>query len=237
LLERKSNQTLTHDIRGGGAMGAQATGSLAVETEHSTASKQLDTEKVHIIHVAYKVSRHYGTVPMKRLLQSILADLLTLKFPRAAVEVDAYCLELTEECKRQALECRERADVDRWQREYGKPSQILQLPCTLFLLTHFLGSVFATQFTLGGELTSSRLFQAVDKVSLSAFKDSVKIAAGASISTPYGSAGASYGSFNSNETDKGNSTAQQSMRLAWQARGGDTLLCSKYVTTLRNYKC
>lgn len=166
-----------------------------------------------------------------------MADLLALKFPRAAVEVDAYCLQLTEECKRQALACRNRADVDRWQREYGRPSHILLLRLTPCVLTHFLGSVFATQFTLGGELTSSRLFHSSDAAELSALKDSVKTAAGLSISTPYGSAGASYGSYNSNETNKEEKKAQQSMRLAWQARGGDTLLCSKYATTLRRYLC
>jgi hypothetical protein len=53
-----------------------------------------------------------------------------------------------------------------------------------------------------------------------------------SISTPYGSAGGSYGSFDSNESTKGEKKAQQSVRLAWQARGGDTLLCSRYATTL-----
>ncbi|KAL6416202.1 hypothetical protein AUP68_00416 [Ilyonectria robusta] len=179
---------------GGGGMGAEASASFAVEKEHSTANKELKTEQVNSVHVAYK-------------------------FPRAAVEVDAYCLQLTEECKREALACRNRADVDRWQREYG--------------------SVFATQFTLGGELTSSRLFHGSDAAELSAFKDSVKVAAGLSISTPYGSGGASYGSFNSNETTQGDKKAQQSMRLAWQARGGDTLLCSNpplWTSTVKDYR-
>ncbi|KAH7007637.1 hypothetical protein EDB80DRAFT_578125, partial [Ilyonectria destructans] len=179
---------------GGGEMGAEASASFAVEKEHSTANKELKAEQVNSVHVAYK-------------------------FPRAAVEVDAYCLPLTEECKQEALQCRNRADVDRWQREYG--------------------SVFATQFTLGGELTSSRFFHGSDAAELSAFKDSVKVAAGLSISTPYGSGGASYGSYNSNETTQGEKKAQQSMRLAWQARGGDTLLCSNpplWTSTVKYYR-
>ncbi|KAH6974497.1 hypothetical protein BKA56DRAFT_659180 [Ilyonectria sp. MPI-CAGE-AT-0026] len=207
---------------GGGGMGAEASASFAVEKEHSTANKELKTEQVNSVHVAYKVSRHYRTPYDKkvdRLLGGVPADLLALKFPRAAVEVDAYSLQLTEECKREALACRNRADVDRWQREYG--------------------SVFATQFTLGGELTSSRLFHGSDAAELSAFKDSVKVAAGLSISTPYGSGGASYGSYNSNETTQGEKKAQQSMRLAWQARGGDTLLCSNpplWTSTVKDYR-
>ncbi|KAI8625822.1 hypothetical protein F5Y19DRAFT_448905 [Xylariaceae sp. FL1651] len=179
---------------GGGAMGIQATASLAIETEHSTASKSLKAEQVSALNVAYK-------------------------FPRAAVELDAYCLELTEECKRDALACRNTADVDRWQRDYG--------------------SAFATQFTLGGELISSRLFHGKDDAQLSAFKDSTKIAAGASLTTPYGSGSTSYGSTETNEGSQGQRSAQQSLRLAWEARGGNTLLCSNppvWMSTVKDYR-
>ncbi|KAI9896170.1 hypothetical protein N3K66_008342 [Trichothecium roseum] len=179
---------------GGGQMGAEATASLAVEKEHSAANQTLDVNKVNSVHVAYQ-------------------------FPRAAVDLDAYCLELTDECKKQALDCRTAADVDRWEREYG--------------------TVFATHFTLGGELTSSRLFHGSDVAELSTVKDSVKVAAGLSITSPYGSGGFSYGSSNSSETSKGERAAQQSMRLAWQARGGDTLLCSNpplWASTVKDYR-
>ncbi|KAK6539955.1 hypothetical protein TWF694_008789 [Orbilia ellipsospora] len=178
---------------GGGAQGAQATGALAIEHESSTAAKQLDASQVTSVHISYK-------------------------FPRAAVELDTYCLELTDECKKQALACRNRADVDRWEREYG--------------------SVFATQFTLGGELTSTRFFQSTDAGELSAFKDSVKIAAGLSISTPAVSGGGSYASMEVKEGSQGERRANQSARLAWQARGGDTLLCSNpplWASTVKNY--
>lgn len=39
-------------------MGAEATASLAVEKEHSTANQTLDVNKVNSIHVAYQVRRH-----------------------------------------------------------------------------------------------------------------------------------------------------------------------------------
>ncbi|KAH6615979.1 hypothetical protein B0J18DRAFT_493787 [Chaetomium sp. MPI-SDFR-AT-0129] len=188
------SSTAVRAAGGGGAMEIQATASLAVEKEHSTASKTLTAQEVNSVHVSYK-------------------------FPRAAVEVDGYCLQLTEEAKREALACRVREDADWWEREYG--------------------TVFATQFTLGGELISSRLFLGKDEAELSAFKDSVKTAAGFSISSPYGSGGASYGSFESNESTKGEKKAQQSLRLAWQARGGDTLLCSNpalWANTVKNYR-
>ncbi|KAK0510622.1 hypothetical protein JMJ35_007054 [Cladonia borealis] len=178
---------------GGGAEGAQATGALAFEHESSTANKQLQASQVNSVHISYK-------------------------FPRAAVELDTYCLDLTDECKKQALACRNRADVDRWEREYG--------------------SVFATQFTLGGELTSTRFFQSTDSGELSAFKDSVKIAAGLSISSPNASGGGSIASSEGKEGSQSERRASQSARLAWQARGGDTLLCSNpplWASTVKNY--
>lgn len=47
-------------------MKAEASASLAVETEHSTASRELEAKQVNAVHVAYKVSRHYGTLRMTR---------------------------------------------------------------------------------------------------------------------------------------------------------------------------
>lgn len=43
-------------VSGGGAMGASASGSLAVEKEHSEASKKLDALASGSVQVAYKVS-------------------------------------------------------------------------------------------------------------------------------------------------------------------------------------
>ncbi|KAI1818289.1 hypothetical protein GGS20DRAFT_529396 [Poronia punctata] len=188
------SSTVIKASAGGGVMGTEATASLAIEKEHSNANKELKASQVSELNVSYK-------------------------FPRAAVELDTYCLELTEEAKRDALACRNRADVGRWQRDYG--------------------SVFATQFTLGGELVSSRLFSGTDEGRLSALKDSTKIAAGASLTTPYGSASASYGSTNSTESQEGERSTQQSLRLAWEARGGNTLLCSNppaWTSTVKDHR-
>lgn len=99
------------------------------------------------------------------------------------------------------------------------------------VLNPCVGSVFATQFTLGGELTSTRFFQSTDSGELSAFKDNLKTAAGLSISSPVVSGGGSFASSEGKEGSKGERSANQSARLAWQARGGDTLLCSKYVSS------
>jgi hypothetical protein len=81
-------------------------------------------------------------------------------------------------------------------------------------------------------LTSTRFFVGTDSGELSAFKDSVKIAAGLSISSPVASGGGSIASSEGKEGSQGERRANQSARLAWQARGGDTLLCSKYVSQI-----
>ncbi|KAI9896027.1 hypothetical protein N3K66_009096 [Trichothecium roseum] len=155
-----------------------------------------------------------------------------IPFPRAAVDLDAYCLELTDESKKQALVCRAAADVNRWKREYGVRPELVS-PCSssdhdCVLTRRFLfpGTVFATHFTLGGELTSSRLFYGSDAAELSTVKDSVKMAAGLSITSTHGSGGFGYAPSSSSETSRGVKAARQSMRLAWRARGGDTLLFS-----------
>ncbi|KAI9896172.1 hypothetical protein N3K66_008344 [Trichothecium roseum] len=184
-------------IKGAGGLNiynTEAAVSGVRDEQDSTAEKTVTADKVNSIHVAYK-------------------------FPRVAVEVDQYCLELTEECKKQALACQDVHDVDRWKRDYGY--------------------VFATQFTLGGELTSTRLFHGGDTAKLSAVKDSLKIAAGVSISAPYASASVDYGSMKATEGTTGDRAAQQSMRLAWQAKGGDTLLCSnppRWAGTVKDHR-
>ncbi|KXJ85768.1 hypothetical protein Micbo1qcDRAFT_127428 [Microdochium bolleyi] len=141
------------------------------------------------------------------------------KFPRVSIELDAYCLRLTAEARHRALGVSSVTDVDRWSRE--------------------LGNVFALNFTLGGELTSSRLYNSQDHGSLESFKDSVKEAAGMSITSPYATGGFSVGSVQAGEHTAGVRSASQSARLAWKARGGNTLLCSNpplWTGTIKDYR-
>ncbi|KAH7024703.1 uncharacterized protein B0I36DRAFT_366624 [Microdochium trichocladiopsis] len=141
------------------------------------------------------------------------------KFPRATIELDAYSLQLTTEAKSRALGVSTVADMDRWYRDFG--------------------NVFALQFTLGGELTSSRLFDSHDNSSLASFKDSIKLAAGLSISSPYVTAGFSTSSVDATEHAEGEKTTNQNLRLTWKARGGNTLLCSNpplWTATVKDYR-
>lgn len=84
-----------------------------------------------------------------------------------------------------------------------KTIKTLQPPSRYAVLNRRVGNVFATQFTLGGELTSTRFFQGTDSGELSAFKDSVKIAAGLSISSPVASGGGSIASSEGNKSSQG----------------------------------
>jgi hypothetical protein len=104
--------------------------------------------------------------------------------------------------------------------------------CTLDLyLFLFLGNIFATNFTLGGELYSSRILTEDERSSLTKTKESVKAAAAFSISSPVVSAGGSFAKTNSQEAIASEQQLHQNLQLAWEARGGNTLLCSKYVVS------
>ncbi|KAI0097177.1 hypothetical protein GGR51DRAFT_578465 [Nemania sp. FL0031] len=179
---------------GGGAMGISATGALAVNEEHSNASKTVEAKTVQALHVAYK-------------------------FPRATVELDAYCLKLTEEAKQQALAATCTADVDQWHRDFG--------------------NVFALNFTLGGELTSLRVFTGQDSLALESSKETAMTSAGLSITSPYVTGGFSVGKADSTESSSQEAKTNQSLRLAWHARGGETLLCSNppaWTSTVKDHR-
>ncbi|KAJ5291794.1 hypothetical protein N7478_001045 [Penicillium angulare] len=86
-------------------------------------------------------------------------------------------------------------------------------------MTLALGTFFATNFTLGGELTSSRMFREKEQAKLEATQESIKTSAGLSITSPYASAGGGYAKWDWKETTEGVNKVNQSLRLAWEARG------------------
>ncbi|EAW16898.1 uncharacterized protein NFIA_002480 [Aspergillus fischeri NRRL 181] len=186
-------------VKAAGAVGGSetlgSTGSIsrASEEEHSNASKDTVTSTFDNLHISYK-------------------------FPRAVVELDASCLELTPECIKQAQDTKTPEDVKQFFRDYG--------------------NVFAATFTLGGELHSTRSLTTTEKQNLAATKDNVKTAAGFSLSSPYVSGGVSGGWVDSSNKNTADQQLRQSLRLAWHARGGDTILCSnppQWAATVRNH--
>ena len=91
------------------------------------------------------------------------------------------------------------------------------------------GTVFVTRSTLGGFLYSTRHVTEEEQKNLQQAKDKTRITAGASIQTPWVSGNANFASVHSTSNETSNASRDQEARLAWDARGGKTLLCSKSV--------
>lgn len=89
------------------------------------------------------------------------------------------------------------------------------------------GTTFATSITLGGRLHSTKKIVGTDKGHLDQKKTDLRAAAGASFSSPWVSGSASYAQRDDQAHSESDSTMKKSLSLTWDARGGDTLLCSK----------
>lgn len=89
------------------------------------------------------------------------------------------------------------------------------------------GTVFATQFTLGGFLHSTRNVSSTEVSQLNQVKDRTRIAAGLSIQSPKASGNINVAKVDEKSQDTGSASLLQDVRLTWDAHGGDTLLCSK----------
>jgi hypothetical protein len=106
----------------------------------------------------------------------------------------------------------------------------IRMKCADFLLLN-LGTEFTTRFTLGGFLHSTRTLSEEEKKNLEQTKDKTRTAAGVSFQTPAASFTMSQADAITNAKDKGNASLFQNLRLTWEATGGNTLLCSRYVSS------
>ena len=160
------------------------------------------------------------------------------QFPRVIVELDQDCLELTAECRRDALAVSDSKSKDKFFEDYGKNSRlaaISQRPLTRCVsYVHIAnpsllpsGTVFVSQFTLGGFLHSTRNVSSTETSRLDQVKDRTRIAAGLSIQSPKISGSINFAKVDEESTDTGSASLLQDVRLTWDAHGGDTLLCSK----------
>jgi hypothetical protein len=146
------------------------------------------------------------------------------------IELDHTSLALTQECISEAQSIANSEQAEKFIRNYGTLRayfSCLNGRGGSFVLP---GNVFAATLTLGGELHSTRSLTEKEKTSLEATKDHVKTAAGFSLSSPYLSAGISGGTAEAGNVQTLEQQLRQNLRLAWHARGGDTILCSKYVS-------
>lgn len=99
-----------------------------------------------------------------------------------------------------------------------------------------LGSFFATRVELGGRLHSSEDSTAITGQTVSEKAKTMKDAAGLSVSGPAVnvSAKGGKGTDDKSSDDKTNSSLNNNM--SWEAKGGDTLLCNKWVLLFSLHK-
>jgi hypothetical protein len=89
------------------------------------------------------------------------------------------------------------------------------------------GHIFVTSFQLGGQLIGSKFGSSIAGTTEREKRDSMKVSAAVSVESKFASAEASYSNTTSNSEKTSTSSVQNSSALAWNARGGNTLLCAK----------
>ncbi|KAK1659111.1 hypothetical protein BDP55DRAFT_733615 [Colletotrichum godetiae] len=144
---------------------------------------------------------------------------VTYNLPRIVIELDADSLEMNPECSLDAKAASTTDEVALFHRKYG--------------------IVFATSFTLGGYLHSSRNVTKNELATLDQVKDTTRTAAGLSIQTPSVSASIGIASTSGTGSQAGGTSLNQGARLTWDANGGNTLLASNptdWVSTVKDYR-
>ncbi|PYH88456.1 hypothetical protein BO71DRAFT_467923 [Aspergillus ellipticus CBS 707.79] len=166
---------------------------------------------------AYEEENSYASKTVKEKLAQKLE--IAYKFPRAVIELDDFCLRLTPQCIADAKATTNSKELDDFYRDYG--------------------NAFVAMFTVGGELYSSRTLTKEEQSSVTTIKEKMKAAAALSISSPWASGGASFAKSTSNEETASEQELHQSLQLAWEARGGNTLLRSnppQWTSTVKDYR-
>ncbi|KAF5390432.1 hypothetical protein D9757_005213 [Collybiopsis confluens] len=144
---------------------------------------------------------------------------VTYNFPRVVVELGPEWLELTPECEADAKNAEDEEDGKWFGDNYG--------------------TAFATSFTLGGYLYSTRSVSEEENSKLDETKDKLRNAVGLSFtaSKASGSFGIANSSGNRTETEHGD--LHQTASLTWNGYGGDTLLVSNpnaWASTVKDHR-
>ncbi|ETS78623.1 hypothetical protein PFICI_10685 [Pestalotiopsis fici W106-1] len=158
------------------------------------------------ISVSAAFDEEHSWVKQTKDTTSVDSLAVTYNFPRVVVELDSEYLELTPECALDARNLTDQSGVDRFTRRYG--------------------NTFATSFTLGGYLFSTRSVSKTEQADLEQVKDRTRKAAGLSIQSPMFSGSFGVASASGKGSEEGGATLHQEARLTWDAHGGDTLLAS-----------
>ncbi|TGO07896.1 hypothetical protein BTUL_0239g00060 [Botrytis tulipae] len=190
------------------------------------------------VNVSASFEKEHAYMNQKRTAVDVNSLVVTYNFPRVVVELDQDSLELTDECRRDALRVCDRDSKERFFRDYGMLFVTPKLAGPReSCIKH--GSIFASQFSFGGFLHSTRNVSSTERSNLDQVKDRTRIAAGISIQSPKASGSINFAKVDENSQDTGSASLLQDVRLTWDARGGDTLLCSNppaWANTVKNYK-
>ncbi|GIK03851.1 hypothetical protein Aspvir_007926 [Aspergillus viridinutans] len=141
------------------------------------------------------------------------------KFPRVAIDLSPRYLQLSDECEEAIKNIK--SDYDKVQ-----------------FITDY-GDAFPTKVVLGGFLRSSRKVRVKTDEQLEAAKEETKKAAGLSFASPQVSFGMNYAKTTSDTTTTGHGQTIGNAALTWEARGGDTVLCSNpsaWASTVKDYR-
>ena len=128
-------------------------------------------------------------------------------------------LELTDQCRREALNLTSQEGVDQFRRSFG--------------------IIFVTRLTLGGFLYSTRNFKVTKTASLDQVKDRTRIAADISAQTPKVSGLLNFAKVDETLSETGRALLYQDMCLTWDAHGGDTLLATNppaWANTIKDHR-
>ncbi|OGM48861.1 hypothetical protein ABOM_002985 [Aspergillus bombycis] len=136
---------------------------------------------------------------------------ITYNFPRVVLQLDDESLELTEECAKDLACVTDMASLTAFKARYG--------------------TFFATRIELGGRLHATEDSAALGKASVSEKSKAMKAAASLSFSSPWVQASASASSASSTANKAENSESSLNVSMTWEAKGGDTLLCNKYIVS------
>ena len=95
-----------------------------------------------------------------------------------------------------------------------------------------LGDIFARRVQLGGSLFASETSTATTVQDKIKHAHSMKASAAASISSSFFQASASGSHGGGSGSDDKTTTQDLTRAMAWEAVGGDTLLCNKYANSI-----
>lgn len=127
---------------------------------------------------------------------------------------DAKSLEVSEECLEDIKKVKDHKTLSSFNEKYGH--------------------IFSKRVRIGGRLSSSEKVTSTQDASTQSQIRKLKANASASVSSSFFQASASYSNEKQSNESKSSDSKSLNKSMAWEATGGDTLLCNRYVLILKN---